>query len=97
MELARIGRVALEKYFLQAQRSQLLRERLGHAPVLAENQLGAASADVVDQNALAGVWPAALHTEVNEPRLLLAGDDFHLCLQRVGGAFQNLALLSGVA
>ena len=41
--------------------------------------------------------PQALDAEVNQARLLLAGDDFDGRLQRFGGPLQEFVLIAGVA
>src|SRR5207253_3115260 len=70
---------------------------LGHAPVLAQDQLGAAAADIDDERTLRGVWPADLHSEMDETRLLLTGDYFDRRLQRFRGLLQEFLLIAGVA
>ena len=96
MQLASLGWILLEENFGQAQRAELLRERLRHAAALAQDQLGAAAADVDHEDAL-GMRPSALHAQVNQARLLLAGDHLDGRRESFEARAQEFLLVDGVA
>ncbi len=96
-QLARIGRIALQKHFGEADRAQRLRERLDDVPGVAQDQLGAAAADIRHQQALLEVRPLALHAQMHQARFLQTGDDLHGRPQNGGGARQKFRLIAGVA
>ncbi len=58
MELARSGWIVLEKYFGQAQCAERFRKALRHAAVLAQDQFGAAAADIDREDALSRMRPS---------------------------------------
>ena len=58
-------------------------ENAWHAVVFAEDDFGAAAADIDHQEAFCRMRPPALHAEMNEAGFFLAGDDFDRA-QRVG-------------
>jgi len=67
------------------------------AAVLAGNDFRAAATDVADQHPPLALRPDALHAQVNQPRFLAAGDDFHVRPGRLRSPFQKFALVSRVA
>ena len=71
--------------------------RLRHTAVLAQDQLRAAAADVDDQDAPGRLRPAALHAEMNQPRLLLSGDHLDGRADRFRGALQEFVAIARVA
>ena len=96
-QLARIGRIAFQEHFGQPHCAQRLGEPFHQASVFAEDQLRAAAADVRNQNAPLGLRPARLHAQMNQPRFLQAGNDFHRRPQNLGGARQKFRPIGGIA
>jgi hypothetical protein len=68
---------------------------LGFEPA-AEDELGAAAADVDDQ-ALAGGRRAVRYPEIDEAGFLDAADDFHLIPKRFFGALQKFSAVTGLS
>ena len=96
-QLARIGGIALQEHFGEAHRAQGLGERFDDVPGVAQDQLGAAAADIRHQQALLGMRPLALHAQMHQARFFQTGDDFHRRSQNGGRARQKFGLIAGVA
>ena len=69
--LARIGRIALEIQLGQPHGAELLREGIDQPAVFAQDQLGAAAADVHDQHRLPQLRPPRLDPALHQARFLL--------------------------
>ena len=96
MKLRRRGWVVLKKCLGEPNRAQWFREAAGEVAAAPPHQLGAATADVDDEDVLLGVRPTALYAQVDQPRLLLTGDHLHFGANRLGGPLDGLFLIAGV-
>ena len=90
------GRVRLEKHFIQPQRAERFAGGLGEIFVLAEDDFGAAAADIDDEEAFFRVGPAALDAEVDESCFFLPGDDLDVCAECRGGTREEFLLIGSV-
>ena len=59
-------------------------------------QLGAAAADVEDENVVRRMRPTALHAQMDEPRLFLPRNDLDVNAQGAARLFEELILVPGV-
>ena len=92
-----IGRIGAQEESLEAECAEGFRPCLADAVVIADDDLGAAAADVDDEEALLGMRPEAADAEVDEAGFLLSGDDLDFGAERGGGAGHELKLVAGVA
>ena len=72
-----VREVAVEEPAGEADGAELQRSRCQHLASMPHEQLGAAAADVAQQQALLEHRHGLQHAEVDEPRLLHPGDDVH--------------------
>jgi len=96
MQLDGKRRVVLDEQLRQAQRSDLAREGGAKPAVFGKNQLRAAAPDVDHQDATRRMRPNTLDAQVDQSRLLLAGDHLDRNAKRRRGVFEKLRLIAGV-
>ncbi len=63
----------------------------------AQDDLGGAAADVHHQARAAGIGQAVGHTQIDEARLLHAGDDLHRVAEHLFGMFDEFPAVAGAA
>src|SRR4051794_27394924 len=97
VKVPRGRRVVLEKGLAQPDGAERLRVAFQECAVVGGDDLGGTAADVDHEDAFVGLWPDALHAEVNETRFFAAGDDFDGDSGGFPGAGEELALIAGVA
>ena len=97
VELERRRWIAFQKDLVQPDGPQRLGKGLFQHAVFGPDDFRAAAADIDDQRAFAVLRPDALHPQVNQARLLAAGDDFHRRTGRFRGPRQELVRIAGVA
>ena len=97
VDLAGCRRIVLDERLAQADCAERLGVRIQQAPAVGRDNLGAAAADIDDQDALVALRPNALHSQMNQPRLFAPRDDFHRRAHRFRRACQKFALIAGVA
>ena len=61
-----------------------------------DDELHAAPADIDYQNGLVRMGPAGLHTQMDQPRLFRAGDDFNGSTENVGCTAYEVGLVAGI-
>lgn len=91
------GRIVLEEGGVEADGAEGAGEGELEDAAIGLDDFGGASADVDDEDALAGVGPAGFDAEVDEAGLLLAGDEFDGLADDLGDAGEELLAVGGVA
>ncbi len=97
VDLAGGRRIVLEERLAQADRAERLGVRIQQVPAVGRDDLGAAAADIDDQDTLVALRPNALHSQMDQPRLFAARNDFHRRADCFRRACQKFALIARVA
>ena len=97
VQLDRGGRVVPQKNLAQPDGPQRFGERFPQAAGFGGDDLGAAAADIDDEDAFGRLRPVALDAEVNQARFFAAGDDLDRGANGFRRARQKSLLVAAVA